>query len=1076
MMDRRVYDGKVRDILVGLNEQQCAAVTYDHTKALQIIAGPGTGKTKVLTSRVAYLILQHNINPHNIIVTTFTNKAAKEMKDRLAVMLKDTSVRVGDIMIGTFHSICLRILGRFGHKVGLQAGWRIVDEKEMETILTQMIEKMPDQIRDYAHSTARKVNLCLPKRESSKKGNNGSDGPEWEVHQKLLKKHISRLKSSAILPEEYKRDSMHDPALAYFYETCQLELSKLNTLDFDDLLMFTFRLLTKERCLPWIEHVLVDEFQDTNSIQIDLMFLLARGNHHISRGLTVVGDPDQSIYAFRYALSHNFQEMVNKCPLECSQVILVENYRSSQNILDTSETLIKQQVKGRESRCPLKAQFNANISPVYMNFPAYFLEAPSIVREILYLKALPGLFTYNDFSILVRKRKQIKTIEKSLIEFRIPYKIVRGRAFWELKEISSMLNLVKCVISDTESIAIISSLCFPNRGFGDSSAEKVRMAFSDNFDMSAYEVIKLIDQKRIPIDIPKRAREVLNSFILMIDLCRDLCNNGSSKVLSDIFDTLYEKSGLKTEFLYKDGKKKAEIDEGDPDFNNPRHKNVLLLKSYFTNINSVSQTEADDETNGPILEKSDTTLSVNTYILDFLNSLSLFSGDSSTGDNEQDPDSPGSVTICTIHGAKGLEWPVVFIPGCEDNTIPAIFSDEKGGQSDDDDDDELEEGTEKREKKNQNRSLEESIDEERRMFFVAQTRAKYLLYLSSVTDTEGPMPRVRSRFLTTDVLRTTADHQQALENIVNVKTLYSLMNFNFPGDTDNFSMKQLLDDYKLFIEDRRERLYWTGNAVRSSIGLDLTKNKMTTTSLLNDFTTASTQLRKELQSNLVNPSPRSMNLDTSKRRTLITSKVSPQKKYAPQNSNFSLPGSPNKKKEFAPRNYSGEFGSPNKSKKYAPEPEIKKDIQSKYALRFNNASNVELSGLTDNRIQSRPRSIIDRKKKFVIKSQPININQVSGHVRKIKEDIDFDDYSLNTTASELLHNPNNLKVEEKPIIASAKILADAAKKKGQDRKTKDTPIDGIKKETSLSQFDIFSQLSRAKKKAKLNDSEVIIID
>ena len=254
------------------------------------------------------------------------------------------------------HSICLKILYRFGHLVDLQKDWRIIDEKEIDTILDDMIEKVPDQIRDYASSITRKVNLCMPKK----------NGDEWSIHPKLIKKHISRLKSSAILPEEYILDSNHDAALAYFYQIYQSELSKKNTLDFDDLLMYTFRLLTRVRVLSNIKHVLVDEFQDTNGIQLDLMFLFAKGNHHLSRGMTIVGDPDQSIYAFRNALAHNFLEMGRKCPIEYSTIILVENYRSSQKILNTSEILITQQNRGRQNRAPLRAQFDLDFPPVYM--------------------------------------------------------------------------------------------------------------------------------------------------------------------------------------------------------------------------------------------------------------------------------------------------------------------------------------------------------------------------------------------------------------------------------------------------------------------------------------------------------------------------------------------------------------------------------------------------------------------------------------------------------------------------------------------------------------------------------------
>ena len=677
-------------IIATLNEQQRVAVQFDHTKALQVIAGPGTGKTKVLTSRVAYLLLHHRIKPQDIIVTTFTNKAAKEMIDRLNTMLQGSSIRVSDIMIGTFHSVCLKILTRFGHKIGLRKDWRIIEESEIDKIMQEMIEKMPDTIRDQANSMARKVNLCLPKR--------GSD--EWAVHAKPVRKHISRLKAYAILPEEYNKDPNYDQALAYFYDKYQAELSKVNALDFDDLLMYAFRLLSRERCLPYVQHVLVDEFQDTNGIQMDLMFLFAKANHHLSRGITVVGDPDQSIYAFRHALALNFDAMSNKCPIECSRVVLVENYRSSQKILDTSETLIKQQVKGRADRLPLRAQFDCEFAPVYIEFPAAFLEGPSLIREMLYLKALPNMFTYNDFAILVRQRRQIKNVETALIEHGIPYKIIRGHAFWELKETVSMLNLLKCVYSESEKHAILSALQYPARGLGAASIGKIKIAL-DTISGTAFQGLRQICDKKVDLVIPAKGRTALKEFINMIEYCQKLSEAPNSTTLSDIFDRLYDGSGMRHEYLYLDGKKKSEI-EGDqePNFSNPRHKNVMLLKNYFIGTDMASlETSADSS----LAERSSETQrhgvsittksGINNHIRNFFLSLSLFSTEANDSELDKakriEQEKVGFVTISTIHGAKGLEWPVVFIPGCEEGIIPSIFGDDKaqdGGENDDEED------------------------------------------------------------------------------------------------------------------------------------------------------------------------------------------------------------------------------------------------------------------------------------------------------------------------------------------------------------------------------------------------------
>lgn len=1155
----------LEQIISSLNMQQQIAVRYDPGRALQVIAGPGTGKTKVLTSRVAFLMLYHNIRPQDIIVTTFTNKAAKEMIDRLLSMLKDTNIRVGDLMIGTFHSVCLKILSRYGHRIGLIKDWRIIDEKEIEVIVNTMVEKMPDQVRDYALSLRRKVNLCLPK--------NGGD--EWTVSPKLVKRQIEKLKSFAILPDEYKSDNNHDSALAYFFETYQIELNRLNALDFDDLLMYTFRLLTKEKCLPRIRHVLVDEFQDTNGIQMDLMFLFARGNHHLSRGMTVVGDPDQSIYAFRNALTYNFQDMFRRSPIECSRVVLVENYRSSQKILDTSEALIKQQIEGRADRLPLHAQYDCIFAPVYLNFPAFFLEAPSILREMVYLKSLPNLFTYDDFAILVRQRRQIKRIETALIEHRIPYKILKGHAFWELKETTSMINLLKCVYSDNEKNAMVAALQYPAKGIGPTTAERLR-TIMENGANSPFDTLKRIREGRIKFDMMGKARTALVDFINMIETCKKLCESPINIALEEIFDKLYELSGMKHEYLYFDGKKKSEKKpESEPNYMNPRHRNVLVLKDYFLG------TESGKEHDVPVADPIDNSKFNNNnnaddprtnlnaamgHFRNFFLSLTIYSNDTQESEEsnaiKKQKYSEGLVTVSTIHGAKGLEWPVVFIPGCEEGIIPSLFGDGRSSNLEDDnsDSDSDEEDKDKKPATENNSSKkkmivpDDSVNEERRMFFVAQTRAKNLLYLSSVTDRDARVPSLPSRFLTRELISTMVDRQRALESVANIKALYANVGKNWSQSNPTFSLNQVVKDYAEFVDSRRESFVWAGSIVRGMYRCNIQRNT-SPTNLTSEFTTAAAQLKNNLNSpekrKSTSPEKRFAPTNT---RPIITS---PTKTHAPTTNSETPPGSPGKKKSFAPSyvpNRSGPnvlgvnrrlFNTSNnkpllQKEKTSPTPfglqepqpqgtssasnsipiaasdEAKQSFKSEssvllpppeHPLNCPNddhldfpASDDELMAISDFKDKSanalreldhsdddlmavvnpEPRPFGIRKpggRKLV--AAPINISE-KDITPKVKDEeseqrIQFFDKnaSEDTTAAELLHNPEDMVVDNRPIIANAKTLADAVRgtsASSQKGKTK------VKDEQASSQYDIFSQLNNAKKKAKKNDGEIIVID
>lgn len=1079
-------------ILGTLNEQQREAVQFDSAGALQVIAGPGTGKTKVLVARVAYMLLHEKMEPRNIIVTTFTNKAAKEMTDRLKQLLEGTHIRINDLIIGTFHSVCLRILSRFGSRIGLDAGWRIAEEKEVDTIIAGIVDSLPDQIRDYATSFSRVINLCRPTR----------NGDGWAVHPQLVKREISKLKANALLPEEYQQESTHDEALAFCYARYQAGLQQINVLDFDDLLMYTFRLLCKERCLPDVKHVFVDEFQDTNSIQMDLMFMLARGNHHLSRGITVVGDPDQSIYAFRNALAYNFQQMSTKCPLPCSQVVLVENYRSSQKILDTSETLIKQQQHGRHQRLPLRAQFDCEFPPVYTNFPVGFMQGPSLAREILYLKALPGLFSYNDFAILVRQRRQIKSIETALIEHRIPYNIIKGHAFWELKEITSMLNLLRCVYSNNQTNSIVQCLLYPARGIGQTSGTKIKQVLEKS-DSDAFETLGEICEGKYQLNITAKGKSVIKEFIDMIKVCKELFQQPKTSALTDIFDTLYQMSGMEYEYLYQDGRDKkgknnSNADNGiaEPNLENTRHKNVQILKNYF-----LEEKEAEGLPDAKSKATENDSESVQEHVRTFFNSLSLYTQDNIADKAKGNIHPNGAVTISTIHGSKGLEWPIVMIPGVIDGIIPCVF--QSDNKDDDDSESETDDGTNKDKGKSstdpkKGSSAEESLDEERRMFFVAQTRAKILLYLSSVEESNNPMHGGPSRFLTPEVLKTLVDEQKALESVKNIKDLYRDLNKDPESAQQNgFSFKTLVDDYAKFIEDRRELMYWAGKQVRNLAGLDITRNNISMSNPLSAFTTAAAAMKspsfEKQYAPTYSPVRKSANLQ-----------LSPVKTFAPQNN---IRRSPSPPRQFAPRDR-----APDSPTKQAKPLRLSTNIQipPSYAPKAppytRESSNSKFLQGTNTQTQARDRigNQSSKNKKRIV-SKPINLSTQPAErvatIHKKREAPKMED----TTAAEILHDPTDLTVDNRPIIASAKTLADAIKKKAAKKSSKgkvnktntklsqkaaprssqrksvkkesDQKVTApVKSETPSSQFDIFSQLTRAKKKSKINKDEIIIID
>ncbi|AGO13240.1 AaceriAFR093Wp [[Ashbya] aceris (nom. inval.)] len=1128
------------ELFNGLNQRQYEAVTFDPTKALQIVAGPGAGKTKVLTTRYAYLVAIKKINPLSIIMTTFTKKAADEIKARVEPILQRCGFDTSKLLIGTFHSICANLLHQHGELIGLPSSWRVFSPAETDPIIKKLVADCPDQIRDYALSyRANKVNLCLPNR-------NG----EWALADKAIRKNISRLKAEALSPEAYKELDTHDEALYHFYRSYQEELLRQGGLDYDDLLFYSFKLLSTNRCWSHIKHVMVDEFQDTNSIQLELMYLLSRGRHQSCEGVTVVGDPDQSIYAFRSALARNFEEMIQKCPIEYGHVVLEENYRSTQNILDTSEHVIKQQSDGRTFRLPLKAQFSYDLKPVYMKFPDRFLEGPTICKEILYLKAIPGLFSYDDFAILVRQRRQIEPLERALIDHRIPYKIVKSVSFWERKETKAILDLIKIVCSDVDRYAIIRSLKYPSKGLGDVAISQFEKAFDEDPKRSPLEILRLFSNSAKGDKLSSKGRLAVRQFIALIDKAREICNeNPTLSTREQLFDYLYDASGLKNEFLFEDDKgerKTKNLGECEPNNENKRHRNIQLVKSHFLafipedmdpkytielnpkthepcavdtpvikkdhitprdtstsssnyeNLNTSSEQDKENRASLP----DDTKIDLYNLLRRFINFINLYTTTEAidpkglTKSQQQANElrvKNGVVTITTIHGSKGLEWPIVFIPGCVEGIIPCVYANSKDGESDDDDDtgdgNETEElpNTDANSPKKNKSKANEGLDEERRMFFVALTRAKYLLYISATENTER-YPIVPSQFLTPEVLVTLSSSQQLFDNVGFVDAFYKALNRTRPN-TLTFKLEKLLDDYRAFVTGNREFLIWKNERVMHVSNVDFTEN-VGKAALPLGFTTASMHLlSSEYKNNVANSAkgstrnlaPRPQPLNNASGRQFAPSTIPSTKGNGPVTRQFAprsgerVSLSPTRTASKAPKPHENVSLSPTRRPLHAPKPEFDQSMSIPRSPRHETAKVQEVREPPETlKIKERARSLAV--------STTNNQHRITAHAIKL-EDFSDDDETAKVkikcddeiTAAQLLHNPDDLRVDNRPILTNAKVLADAsrdeaAKRAGSRRK--------VKKGTDECQpgEDILSRLKRARKSSPSINDEVIVLD
>lgn len=608
-----------------LNEPQREAV-YHTDGPLLILAGAGSGKTRVLTHRIAYLIEERNVNPWNILAITFTNKAAGEMRERV-----DSLVGFGSesIWVSTFHSMCVRILRRFIDRLGYDNRFTIYDTDDQKTLMKEVCKKVAIDTKVFK--------------------------------ERSLMSAISSAKNELILPDEFELDAGGDFAklkIAKVYREYEAQLKANNALDFDDLLVKTVQLLQTqpdvlENYQERFRYIMVDEYQDTNTVQFQLVRLLA-GKY---RNLCVVGDDDQSIYKFRGANIRNILDFEHEFSDACV-IKLEQNYRSTGNILNAANRVIANN-KGRKEKTLWTANGEGELVHL-RQFDTGYDEADFIAEDIK--KEVRAGASYNDHAVLYRTNAQSRLLEEKFVAMNVPYKIVGGVNFYARREIKDLLAYLKTIDNGMDDIAVRRIINVPKRGIGLTTINRIQESAAER-GLGFYET--LMAPELIP-GIGRSAAK-LDSFAALIEYFKGLTGQMS---ITDLLREVIEKTGYM-----------ESLDSEDKEDAQARKENIDELINK-----AAAYEEAAEDRDEPA------TLSA------FLEEVALVA-DIDSLDEEQD-----YVVLMTLHSAKGLEFPHVYLAGMEDGLFPSYMT----ITSDDRDD----------------------LEEERRLCYVGITRAEQELTLT----------------------------------------------------------------------------------------------------------------------------------------------------------------------------------------------------------------------------------------------------------------------------------------------------------------------------------------------------------
>lgn len=594
--------------LEGLNERQKEAVITTEGPVL-VIAGAGSGKTKVLTTRIAYLIENKKVNSENILAITFTNKAAKEMKDRVSNILKRDVRRMH---ISTFHSFGVEILREYGYLVNIDKNFTILDSDDSLKVIKIIIDDM---------------NL------------------NKTISPKHVKEVISSYKNKLVLPEEAEKNTytFEEKQIVDIYEKYNKKLYNSNSVDFDDLLLIPYLILDKYNAVledfqEKYKYILIDEYQDTNDAQYFLVKMLSAKY----KNLFVVGDSDQSIYSFRGANYKNILNFTKDFP-NAKVIKLEQNYRSTNNILSIANNVIKNNIE--RSHKDLWSSLGDGEKVKFNQLNTEEDEVNYVISEI---KKISNQYDYDDIAIIYRTNAQSRLFEQLFINNVIPFKLVGSFGFFNKKEIKDLIAYLKLIDNPKDDISFLRIVNYPTRGIGNKTIENLQRK-ANLSNLSLYESIEEDDKK----------------LILFKNLIEEIKDNYENISLKSLVERICEKTNL-LETIKKDNDLESSI----------REENIKEFITYVDNY-----------------EKEN-----NSSLREFLENLILFSDRENNNENEEK-----KVNLMTVHAVKGLEFKVVFVVGLEESLFPYQLSLENF----------------------------QDIEEERRLYYVAVTRAKEKLYLLS---------------------------------------------------------------------------------------------------------------------------------------------------------------------------------------------------------------------------------------------------------------------------------------------------------------------------------------------------------
>ncbi len=622
-----------KSIPANLNPRQQEAVETTEG-ALLILAGPGSGKTRVIAHRIAYLVREKRVHPRRILAVTFTNKAAREMRDRVHALVGEKAG--SDITLGTFHGVCARILRVDGEAVGVERSFTIYDS-------TDQIAAVKRALNDMGLDSKR-------------------------VAPRAVLSAISRAKSELQGPSQFAAlvADYFQEVTSRVYLRYQELLEESNALDFDDILLKVVELYQErqdvlEKYAERWGYVHIDEFQDTNIAQ----YILAKQWSSVHGNICVVGDPDQSIYTWRAADIRNILNFENDFP-DAKLVILDQNYRSTQTILDTAHSVIALNKQRKEKNLWTE---NAAGQPVVVHEAYDHEDEATFVTEEIQRLVREEELAYRDVAVMYRTNAQSRPMEEALVRRSVPYRLIGGTRFYERREVKDLLAYLRLVQNPFDAVAMMRVINKPSRGIGDRTlAELAR--WSREKQIPPYSALQIVAETER--DSPEAAdgptsahpfrKRTAGALLRFLGLVNELIELSKTESLSSLVDTLIDRTDYKPYIM---------ADEDGED----RWENVQELRAVVLQYDELKSEHA---------------------LASFLEDVALIT-------DVDEMDASDSVTLITLHAAKGLEFPIVFITGLEEGILPHMRSLESGNP--------------------------EQLEEERRLCYVGMTRAKQQLYL-----------------------------------------------------------------------------------------------------------------------------------------------------------------------------------------------------------------------------------------------------------------------------------------------------------------------------------------------------------